>query len=186
MDYFAEMQNWLENYFINLMSTMERHIMLQVYREFNELFKTWFNILIEDEKISVRLDDEFTPVIEQNGYETYIDNLSGGEKTAVALSYRLALNKVISDIVADIKTKDILMLDEPTAGVNPYIRKRLKILLRKLRKQGKTILLIEHDMDFVMSLSDEVIVLDAGKKLMADKPEKVRKDKRVLEAYLGK
>ncbi len=80
----------------------------------------------------------------------------------------------------------LLMLDEPTAGVNPYIRKRLKILLRKLKREGKTILLIEHDMDFVMNLSDEVVVLDAGKKLMVDKPEKVRKDKRVLEAYLGK
>jgi len=80
----------------------------------------------------------------------------------------------------------LLMLDEPTAGVNPLIRKRLKALLRKLREQGKTILLIEHDMDFVMSLSDEVIVLDAGRKLLADKPSKARKDKRVLEAYLGK
>ena len=87
LNYLADVQNWLDNYFVNLMSTMERHIMLQVYREFNELFNTWFNVLIEDEAISVRLDDEFTPVIEQNGYETNVESLSGGEKTSVALSY---------------------------------------------------------------------------------------------------
>jgi ABC-type branched-subunit amino acid transport system ATPase component len=80
----------------------------------------------------------------------------------------------------------LLMLDEPTAGVNPAIRQKLMALLKKLRSQGKTILLIEHDMEFVMSISDEVIVLDAGTRLMAGKPELVRKDKRVLEAYLGK
>ena len=79
----------------------------------------------------------------------------------------------------------LLLLDEPTAGVNPKLRQHLKDILKKLRKQGKTILLIEHDMEFVMDLSDEVIVLEAGTKLMADKPEKVRKDPRVLEAYLG-
>ncbi|MBW2990220.1 ABC transporter ATP-binding protein [Candidatus Woesearchaeota archaeon] len=105
---------------------------------------------------------------------TLASELSYGQKRLLELARALMLDY------------HLLMLDEPTAGVNPYIRKRLKILLRKLRKQGKTILLIEHDMDFVMSLSDEVIVLDAGKRLMADKPGKVRKDKRVLEAYLGK
>ena len=60
------------------------------------------------------------------------------------------------------------------------------MLLKALRKQGKTILLIEHDMNFVMRLSDEVIVLESGSKLMVGKPDMVRKDKRVLEAYLGK
>ena len=105
---------------------------------------------------------------------TLASDLSYGQKRLLELARALMMDYTL------------LMLDEPTAGVNPYIRKRLKVLLRKLRRQGKTILLIEHDMDFVMSLSDEVIVLDAGKKLMADKPGKVRKNKQVLEAYLGK
>src|SRR3989338_2814767 len=109
--YLAETKNWLENYFIGLMGVMEKHIMLQVHREFDELFQRWFSILIEDETLAVRLDDEFSPVIEQNGYETFIENLSGGERTAVALSYRLALNKVINDIISQIKTKDIIMID---------------------------------------------------------------------------
>jgi exonuclease SbcC len=152
--YLVEMQNWLENYFMSLMSTMEKHIMLQVYKEFNELLKTWFNILIEDETISVRLDDEFTPVIEQNGYETYIGNLSGGEKTAVALSYRLALNKVINDIATDIKTKEILMLDEPTDGFSSEQLDKVRDVLDQLNMQQ--IVIVSHESK-IESFVDNVI-----------------------------
>ena len=80
----------------------------------------------------------------------------------------------------------LLMLDEPTAGVNPKIRQELKSILKNLRKEGKTILLIEHDMNFVMNISDTVIVLNEGKVLKIGKPKDVVKDKKVLEAYLGK
>ena len=154
LGYFSELQNWLENYFISLMDTMEKHIMLQVYREFNELFKTWFSILIEDETISVRLDDEFTPVIEQNGYETYIENLSGGEKTAVALSYRLALNKVINDMVTGIKTKDILMLDEPTDGFSSEQLDKIRDVLDQLNM--KQVVIVSHESK-IESFVDNVI-----------------------------
>lgn len=81
---------------------------------------------------------------------------------------------------------ELLMLDEPTAGVNPLVRKELKNILRTAKKEGKTILLIEHDMDFVMDVSDEVIVLAEGKVLAKGKPSVVRRNKKVLEAYLGK
>jgi len=77
------------------------------------------------------------------------------------------------------------MLDEPVAGVNPQLRKDIKEVLRKLNKQGETILVIEHDMNFVMDLAEHIIVMDEGKVLVEGTPEKVRKDKRVLEAYLG-
>jgi len=80
----------------------------------------------------------------------------------------------------------LLLLDEPTAGVNPKIRDELKIILKKLRKEDKTILLIEHDMDFVMDISDTVIVLNEGKVLKIGKPKDIVKDKKVLKAYLGK
>ena len=154
LNYLVEMQNWLENYFVNLMITVERHVMLQIYREFNELFKTWFNVLIEDETISVRLDDEFTPIIEQNGYETYVENLSGGEKTAVALSYRLALNKVINDIVTDIKTKEILMLDEPTDGFSSEQLDKVRDVLDQLNMQQ--VVIVSHESK-IESFVDNVI-----------------------------
>ena len=154
LSYLSEMQTWLEGYFVNLMGTLERHIMMQIYRQFNELFKTWFNVLIEDETISVRLDDEFTPIIEQNGYETYVENLSGGEKTAVALSYRLALNKVINDIVSDIKTKDILMLDEPTDGFSSEQLDKVRDVLEQLN--AKQVIIVSHESK-IESFVDKVI-----------------------------
>jgi branched-chain amino acid transport system ATP-binding protein len=83
------------------------------------------------------------------------------------------------------KPHKLLMLDEPTAGVNPKIRQELKQILLKLKNEGNTILLIEHDMEFVMSISDEVIVMNQGTVLTHGTPLKVQKDKRVLEAYLG-
>ena len=154
LSYLVEIQGWIEDYFVNLMGTMEKHIMLQVYREFNELFKTWFNILVEDETLSVRLDDEFTPIIEQNGYETSVDNLSGGEKTAVALSYRLALNKVINDVVVDIKTKDILMLDEPTDGFSSEQLDKVRDVLDQLNMQQ--VVIVSHESK-IESFVDNVI-----------------------------
>ena len=79
----------------------------------------------------------------------------------------------------------IILMDEPTAGVNPFVRKELKRILLDIRKNGKTVLLIEHDMDFVMDISDEVIVLNDGRVLRIGTPKQVVKDRKVLEAYLG-
>jgi ABC-type branched-subunit amino acid transport system ATPase component len=80
---------------------------------------------------------------------------------------------------------DILLLDEPAAGVNPTLRKKLAEQIRRLHDQGTTFLLIEHDMEFVMSLADPVIVLDRGSVLMEGTPDEVQTDDRVIDAYLG-
>jgi ABC-type branched-subunit amino acid transport system ATPase component len=80
---------------------------------------------------------------------------------------------------------EILLLDEPAAGVNPTLRKKLAEQIRRLNEQGTTFLLIEHDMEFVMSLADPVIVLDRGSVLMEGTPEEVQSDERVIDAYLG-
>src|SRR3989338_630567 len=138
-----QISNWIDELFISLMSTMEKHVMVNIHSQFNEMFKSWFEIMIEDESISVRLDEEFTPIIEQNGYETYIENLSGGEKTSVALSYRLALNKVINDIVAGIKTKDIIILDEPTDGFSTEQLDRVRDILEQLNMNQ--IIIVSHE-----------------------------------------
>lgn len=143
LTYMNEIQNWLEDYFLNLMGNIEKHVMLKVYNEFNDLFRDWFNILLEDEGIQVRIDEEFTPIIEQNGYETYYENLSGGEKTAVALSYRLSLNKVINDIAAEIKTKDIIMLDEPTDGFSTEQLDKMREVLEELNM--KQVIIVSHE-----------------------------------------
>ena len=141
--YISQLSNWIDEFFINLMSTMEKHVMVNIHSQFNELFKNWFDILLEDEAISVRVDEEFTPIIEQDGYETYIENLSGGEKTSVALAYRLALNKVINDIVAGIKTKDIIMLDEPTDGFSTEQPDKVRDVLEQLNM--KQVIIVSHE-----------------------------------------
>jgi len=105
-------------------------------------------------------------------------------KLAGELSY--GQQKLLEIARSMLHGQELLMLDEPTAGVNPKVRQELKTILRDIKKKGKTILLIEHDMDFVMDISDEIIVLNQGTVLKVGKPASVRKDKKVLEAYLGK
>src|SRR3989338_821659 len=106
------------------------------------------------------------------------------DTTASELSY--GQQRLLEMARALLMPHKLLMLDEPTAGVNPKIRHELKSILKNLRKEGKTVFLIEHDMDFVMDISDVVIVLNEGKVLKTGKPKDVVKDKKVLEAYLGK
>ena len=152
-----KMQGFLSDLFENLMVSMEKHVMAGIYHEFNDHVKKWFETLIEDETLTLRLDSGFTPVLEQNGYETDISSLSGGEKTAVALSYRLALNKVVNSMISCINTKDIIILDEPTDGFSAEQLERVREVIDELNL--KQVIIVSHEPK-IESFVDNVIRIE--------------------------
>jgi exonuclease SbcC len=138
-----EVHRWINDYFLKLTQTIEREVMTNIFQLFNELFQEWFSMLIEDDNILAMLDDSFCPVIIQNGYEVGFNNLSGGEKTCAALAYRLSLNKVINDVIDQIKTNDLIILDEPTDGFSSQQLDKVRDVLEKLNL-GQTII-VSHE-----------------------------------------
>jgi branched-chain amino acid transport system ATP-binding protein len=79
----------------------------------------------------------------------------------------------------------LLLLDEPAAGVNPALTDRLLQRLRALNDEGRTVLLVEHDLDLVMRECDHIVVVHNGSTLATGTPEEIRTNDRVVEAYLG-
>jgi len=106
--------------------------------------------------------------------DAYAATLSGGQRKLLELARALMARPTM------------VMLDEPMAGVNPTLGRRLLVYLDELRdEQGLTVLFVEHDMEVVMGVSDEVIVMSEGRVISQGPPDAVQSDRRVIDAYLG-
>jgi ABC-type branched-subunit amino acid transport system ATPase component len=110
-----------------------------------------------------------------------IDHLTGAEARHLSWGQQKLL-ELAGVLMSDPET---ILLDEPAGGVNPALIERLSALVRQLNAEGKTFVIVEHNLDLVMSISDHVVVLDRGRPIAAGPPATIRNDARVLGAYLG-
>jgi len=105
--------------------------------------------------------------------DEYAGNLSGGQRKLLELGRALMAEP------------DVLLLDEPMAGVNPSLTDEILDMIRELKSEGITFLIVEHDVDMIMNISDRVIGMHQGSVLTEGPPEVVQKDEELLEAYFG-
>ena len=105
--------------------------------------------------------------------DEYAGNLSGGQRKLLEMARALLTDP------------DVVLLDEPLAGVNPTLEEKLLERVHELRAEGYTFLLVEHDMDVIMQNCERVIVMHQGRVLADDPPEEIMANEQVIEAYLG-
>jgi len=132
---------WLNQHFIPSLEQIESQVLISVREEFNKLFQKWFYLLIEVGDIDVEIDEYFTPIVNQSGYHLEVDSLSGGEKTSIALAYRLALNEMIRRII--MLDDNLLILDEPTDGFSKEQLIQIKLVLEELN--AAQVIIVSHE-----------------------------------------
>ncbi|MBW2618213.1 MAG: ABC transporter ATP-binding protein [Deltaproteobacteria bacterium] len=159
------------------MTVLENLMLMPEFQMGEKIWNTWLrpaSVRRQERAIQEKALDvlEFVELIDLK--DEYAGSLSGGQKKLLELA---------RSMMAEPK---MVLLDEPGAGVNPTLMKKLTANIRQLCEEKKiTFFLIEHDMDLVMNLCDPVIVMSEGRKLAEGSPEEIRKDEKVLEAYLG-
>ena len=147
LSYLLELYDWLSLDFLELIQFTERNVLIKLRQEFSRVFSKWFGILVPQGALDVRLDESFSPIMIHNGIEMEYSFLSGGERTAIALAYRLALNQIINSMLSKIKTRDIIILDEPTDGFSEVQLDRMHDVLRELKVSQLIIVSHEQKME---------------------------------------
>jgi branched-chain amino acid transport system ATP-binding protein len=140
------------------------------------MFSSGFNLPVavrEERQIRKRAMESLEMIGLAHRAEEAIFNLPLGERKLVGIARVLGMGP------------KLLMLDEPVGGLAAHETERLKAVIQALVRDGLTILIVEHNMPFVMSISERVVVLDGGKKIVEGPPDQIKSDKRVIRAYLG-
>ncbi len=148
-------ETWISNNFINLINYTEKMILATLRKEFTKIFNKWFSMLTTD-SFEVYLDETFSPVIVQGDFELDYEFLSGGERTAVALAYRLALNQLINSVLSKINSQEVVILDEPTDGFSEQQLDKVRDILQELHI--KQLLIVSHEPK-IESFVDHIIRL---------------------------
>ena len=146
MENLDDINEWLNKYFMTTVQLIEDYVLDTVNYKFNELFKEWFELLVEDTSKTVRVDEKFNPIIQQNEFEQTFEWLSGGEKAGIALAYRLALNSLIRRQPTGFRP-ELLMLDEPTDGFSKEQLTKVSNILSDI--ENKQVIIVSHNQEFV-------------------------------------
>ncbi len=136
------LEGWINDKFIRMIEMTEKNVLSRLRNEFSRILGDWFSLMVPD-SLSVRLDEDFTPIVTNQDYEIDYDFLSGGERTAIALAYRLALNQVLNSMLSHIKTKDVVILDEPTDGFASEQVDKMRDIFEQL--SAEQIILVSHE-----------------------------------------
>jgi exonuclease SbcC len=147
---------WLNEYMIPTLNVIEKHVMQNIHLEFDDNFKKWFNLLIDDPSKTGKIDEEFTPIVEQDGFEQEINYLSGGEKTSVALAYRLSLNNIVQKVSTGMKS-NLLIMDEPTDGFSKEQLFKIRDILNELNYPQ--IIIVSHERE-LESFADNIFKIE--------------------------
>ncbi len=147
-----EVKNWIDSKFVSALHNIEKERLSEINAEFRELFEEWFYELLGESDYSATIDDEFSPHIKTERGDMPIKSLSGGERTSVALAYRLALNAMVKRALG--LDGNLLILDEPTDGFSKDQLYKLKDVLEKM--DTEQIIIVSHETE-LRNLADTII-----------------------------
>jgi exonuclease SbcC len=150
MSTLQQTKRWLKELFVPSVSAIEKEVLAAINEQFDQHFQQWFSELMEAGDIAVRIDESFSPVVEQDGYEIDAASLSGGERTSLALAYRLALNTMVK--LQSSSEGGLLILDEPTDGFSSGQLLRLRDVLQETGCEQ--IVMVSHEKELESFVDD--------------------------------